>query len=284
MAGPIPFPDDKRNVLITGCSSGIGYHAAHALAARGWRVFATCRKPEDCTRLEAEGLESFPLDYSDTASITAAVQDALARTNGRLDALFNNGAYAIPGATEDLPTDALRALFETNLFGWHELTRQILPVMRAQGAGRIVQNSSVLGLAALKWRGAYVATKFALEGLTDVMRLEMAGTGISFSLIEPGPVTSRIRENSIPHFERWIDWEGSPRAQEYRDTLLARLYDKREPDFFELPPEAVTRRLIHALEARRPRPRYYVTTPTRLLGTARRILPTPALDWLLRKF
>jgi NAD(P)-dependent dehydrogenase (short-subunit alcohol dehydrogenase family) len=284
MTGKKTLTEHRRAVLITGCSSGIGYHAAHALAARGWQVLATCRKPQDCARLQAEGLESFVLDYTDTASIRAAVQDALARTGGRLDALFNNGAYAIPGATEDLPTDALRALFETNLFGWHELTRQILPVMRAQGHGRIVQNSSVLGLAALQWRGAYVATKFALEGLSDVLRLEMAGTGIEIILIEPGPVTSKIRENSIPHFEKWIDWEASPRAQEYRDGLLARLYDKREPDFFELPPEAVTRRLIHALESRRPRARYYVTTPTKVLGTARRLLPTRALDWLLRKF
>ncbi len=272
-----------RSILITGCSSGIGHHAAHALAKRGWRVFATCRKREDTLRLQGEGLESLVLDLTDRDSIARALADILARSDGRLDALFNNGAYAIPGATEDLPTDALRAIFEANLFGWHELTRQVLPVMRAQGHGRIVQNSSVLGLAGLRWRGAYVATKFALEGLTDVLRLEMAGTGIQISLIEPGPVTSRIRENSIPHFERWIDWQASPRADQYRDSLLARLYDKKEPDFFELPPDAVTRRLIHALEARRPRARYYVTTPTWLLGGARRVLPTRLLDMILRK-
>ncbi len=272
-----------RTVLITGCSSGIGHHAAHALAARGWRVFASCRKPDDVARLQDEGLESLVLDLTDTASISGSVQQVLTQTDGRLDALFNNGAYAIPGATEDLPTDALRAIFETNFFGWHEVTRQVLPVMRAQGHGRIVQNSSVLGLAALRWRGAYVASKFALEGLTDVLRLEMAGTGIHISLIEPGPVTSRIRENSIPHFERWIDWRNSPRAGEYEAGLLARLYDERGPDFFELPPDAVTRRLIHAVESRRPRARYYVTTPTYLLGTARRILPTRLLDMVLGK-
>jgi NAD(P)-dependent dehydrogenase (short-subunit alcohol dehydrogenase family) len=272
-----------RSILITGCSSGIGHHAAHALAKRGWRVFATCRKREDTLRLQGEGLESLVLDLTDRDSIARALAEVLARSDGRLDALFNNGAYAIPGATEDLPTDALRAIFEANLFGWHELTRQVLPVMRAQGHGRIVQNSSVLGLAGLRWRGAYVATKFALEGLTDVLRLEMAGTGIQISLIEPGPVTSRIRENSIPHFERWIDWQASPRADQYRDSLLARLYDKQKPDFFELPPDAVTRRLIHALEARRPRARYYVTTPTWLLGGARRVLPTRLLDMILRK-
>ncbi|TVP70680.1 MAG: SDR family oxidoreductase [Rhodobacteraceae bacterium] len=281
MAKPI---ERARSVLITGSSSGIGYHAAHALTARGWRVFATCRSETDCTRLRAEGLESLWLDYTDKASMQAAVTEIVARTGGRLDALFNNGAYALPGAVEDLPADGLRAIFETNLFGWHELTRQVLPLMRAQGHGRIVQNSSVLGLAALKWRGAYVATKFALEGLSDVLRLELAGTGIRVILIEPGPVTSRIRQNSIAHFEKWIDWENSPRAQDYRDSLLARLYDQREPDFFELPPEAVTRRVIHALEAPRPRARYYVTTPTYLLGSARRVLPTRALDWLLDKF
>jgi NAD(P)-dependent dehydrogenase (short-subunit alcohol dehydrogenase family) len=283
MYGQNPNTNRARSILITGCSSGIGYHAAHTLHTRGWRVFATCRQEHDCTRLRSEGLESFRLDYTDKGSLHRAMDQVLQSTGGTLDALFNNGAYAVPGATEDLPTDALRAIFETNLFGWHELTRLVVPVMRAQGHGRIVQNSSVLGLAALKWRGAYVATKFALEGLSDVLRLELADTGIHVCLIEPGPITSRIRENSIPHFEAWIDWQNSPHAEQYRDSLLARLYDKRDPDFFELPPEAVTRRLIHAIEANRPRPRYYVTTPTRLLGSIRRILPTRALDWILRK-
>lgn len=272
-----------RSILMTGCSSGIGHHAAHAMAARGWHVLATCRKESDCARLRADGLDSFPLDLTDMASIHKGLSQALDSTGGRLDALFNNGAFALPGAVEDLPTDGLRAVFETNLFGWHELTRAVIPVLRAQGHGRIVQNSSILGLAALKWRGAYVASKFALEGLTDVMRLELAGTGIHVSLIEPGPITSRIRENSIPHFERWIDWKNSPRAEQYRDSLLARLYDKREPDFFELPPDAVTKRLIHALESRRPRARYPVTTPTYLLAALRRMLPTRLLDMVLQR-
>ncbi len=272
-----------RSVLITGCSSGIGQHAAHALAARGWHVLATCRRAPDCAALRAAGLDSFALDLTCADSIRDGVAAAQARTGGRLDALFNNGAIALPGAVEDVPTDGLRAVFETNLFGWHALTRAVLPIMRAQGHGRIVQNSSVLGLAGLKWRGAYVASKFALEGLTDVLRLEMAGTGIKLSLIEPGPITSRIRQNSIAQFERWIDWQASPRADAYRDGLLARLYDDTGPDFFELPPAAVTRRLIHALESRRPRARYAVTTPARLLGVARRVLPTRALDMLLTR-
>lgn len=274
--------DAQRSVLITGCSSGIGLDGARALRARGWRVFAACRKPEDCARLEAEGFESPHLDYTDTATITASVRQVLAATGGRLDAVFNNGAHAIPGATEDLPTDALRAIFEANLFGWHELTRQVLPVMRAQGFGRVVQCSSVLGFTPLKWRGAYVSTKFALEGLSHVLRLEMADTPIRIILIEPGPVTSRIRVNSIPHFERWIDWQASPRADQYRKTLLKRLYEGGT-DRFELPASAVTKRLIHAMESPKPRVRYFVTTPTWLMAAVMRMLPLSWADKLLRR-
>ena len=199
----------ERSVLITGCSSGIGLDAARGMKARGWRVFASCRLPEDCARLTAEGFEAPRIDYTDAGSIEAGLGEVLEATGGRLDALFNNGAHGTPGAVEDLPTDGLRAIFEANLFGWHELTRRVLPVMRAQGHGRIVQNSSVLGFVTLRWRGAYVATKHALEGLTDTLRLEMQGTGIHVILIEPGPVTTMIREKSIPHFERWIDWKSS---------------------------------------------------------------------------
>ncbi|HMO72413.1 MAG TPA: SDR family oxidoreductase [Paracoccaceae bacterium] len=273
----------QRSILITGCSSGIGLDAARSLHARGWKVFATCRAETDCERLRTEGLDSFRLDYTDPASIAGAVERAAEATGGRLDALFNNGAYACPGAVEDLPTDALRAIFETNLFGWHDLTRRVIPMMRAQGAGRIVQCSSVLGFVGLKWRGAYVATKHALEGLSDVMRLEMAGTGIEVILIEPGPIATRIRENAIPHFERWIDWRASARSAEYAG-LLDRLYKPaQKKDRFELQPDAVTARLIHALESPRPRARYHVTTPTHAMGALRRVLPTRALDWVLRR-
>lgn len=273
-----------RSILITGCSSGIGHHCAHALNDRGWQVLATCRKPEDAARLRDEGLTTGVLDLADTASIAAGLDWALDQTGGTLDALFNNGAFGLPGAVEDLPTDGLREIFETNLFGGHELTRRVIPVMRAQGHGRIVQNSSVLGFVTYKWRGAYVATKHALEGLTDTLRLELRGSGLHVILIEPGPVTSKIRENSRPHFERWIDWERSAHADLYRDTLLKRLYgDKDKPDPFELPPEAVAKALIRALEAGRPRPRYYVTVPTHFMGLMRRLLPSRALDWLITK-
>ncbi|MFZ1660645.1 MAG: SDR family NAD(P)-dependent oxidoreductase [Paracoccaceae bacterium] len=271
----------EKTILVTGCSSGIGYDAAHGLKRAGWRVFATCRKEEDCARLRDEGLESFALDYADDTSIKAAFDEALSRTGGTLGAIFNNGAFACPGAVEDLPTDALRAIFNVNLFGYHELTRLALPVMRKQGYGRIVNCSSVLGLVGIRWRGAYVATKFAMEGLTDVLRLEMADTPIRAILIEPGPITSKIRVNSIPHFERWIDWRKSPRKAQYEASLLKRLYEKRGPDRFELPASAVTAKLLQALETPRPKARYYVTTPTYLMGTARRILPQRMLDWVL---
>lgn len=273
----------ERTILITGCSSGIGLDAARGLRTRGWRVFASCRAEADCARLRAEGFDSPQLDYADTASITRALAEVLEATGGRLDALYNNGAFAIPGAVEDLPTEALRALFEANVFGWHDLTRQVIPVMRAQGHGRIVNCSSVLGLVPMPWRGAYVASKHALEGLTDVLRIEMADTPLRVILIEPGPVTSHIRRNSVPHFERWVNWRASPRAAQYEASLLKRLYAPPSKDRFELPASAVTRVLVHALEARRPKPRYYVTVPTHLMGTLRRLLPTRALDWIIAR-
>jgi len=274
--------ETQRVVLITGCSSGIGNHAARTLAARGWRVFATCRKQADCDRLVAEGLESFRIDYEDGASIEAGFAEAMERSGGQLDALFNNGAYAIPGAAEDLPVEALRAIFQANLFGWHELTRRAIPVMRAQGHGRVLMNSSVLGLAALRMRAAYVSTKFALEGYTDTLRLEMRGTPIHVMLLEPGPVKTRIRENARAHYERWIDRDNSVWHAFYRDVVEPRLYKERPPpDPFELSCVATTKKIVLALESRRPRPRYYVTTPTYIVGTLRRLLPTRMLDRIL---
>ena len=273
----------QKSILITGCSSGIGEHAAYALKKRGWRVFASCRKAEDCARFQADGFDAPLIDYANPATIESGLADVLTATGGTLDALFNNGAYGIPGAVEDLPTDALRAIFETNVFGYHDLTRRVIPVMRAQGHGRIIQNSSVLGFVVLRWRGAYNATKFALEGLTDTLRLEMRDTPIHVILIEPGPITTKIRENSIPHFEKWIDWEASPRADQYRTGLRKRLYTNSGPDAFELPCDAVTKKLIHALEAANPRPRYFVTTPTYVMNLLKRVLPTRMLDWVSAK-
>ena len=275
----------QKSILITGCSSGIGYDAAHGLKARGWRVFATARKPDDVARLAAEGLESFALDHTDPETIRTALAAATERTGGTLDAIFANGAHGLPAATEDLPTQALREIFEANFFGIHELTRQTLPIMRAQGHGRIVLNSSILGFTAFLWRSAYVSTKYALEGYADTLRIEYAGTGIHTVLIEPGPIATEFRRKSRPHFERWIDWQASPRRAAYEATVLPRLYDdsgKRDP--FQLPPSAVTKALIHALEARRPKARYPVTLPTRAAAVLKRVLPARAADRIIARF
>lgn len=274
----------QRSILITGCSSGIGLDAARTLHARGWRVFATCRQEADCVRLKSEGLESFVLDYASSDSVQSAARHTLELTGGTLDALFNNGAYAIPGLIEDLPREALQTLFETNVFGQFELINALLPTMRNQGHGRIVNCSSVLGFAALPFRGAYVASKFAMEGLSDTLRLEMQDTPIRIILIEPGPIATRIRQNSITHFERWINWQNSARRTAYENILRPRLYEPSlKKDRFELPPSAVTDKLIHALESSRPRPRYYVTTPTHIAGILKRLLSTRLLDRVMSR-
>ena len=276
----------QRTILITGCSSGIGLDAARTLAARGWRVFATCRAEADCARLRDAGLESFALDYADEAGVEGAAAEALARAGGRLDALFNNGAYAIPGFIEDLPTDALRAIFEANLFGWHTLTRALIPAMRAHaeagGAGRIVMCSSVLGFAPVPWRGGYVATKHALEGYADVLRLEMRRAPLHVSLIEPGPIRTRFNENARAQFARWIDVDRSARRDELK-AVEGRYGAQAAENPFTLPASAVTAKLVHAVESRRPKARYYVTTPTYVVAAIRRLAPRAALDWLMAK-
>mgnify|MGYP001216337116 FL=1 len=274
----------QKSILITGCSSGIGLDCAKTLHANGWMVFASCRQQKDCDRLKMMGIEAPRLDHADPVSITETIQYILTKTNGKLDAVFNNGAFAVPGAVEDLPTDALRSIYETNLFGYHEVIRQVIPIMRAQGKGKILNCSSVLGFVAIPWRGAYNSTKFALEGLTDTLRIEMRNTNINVILIEPGPIGTKIRENSIPHFERWVDWENSPRKKQYETGLIKRLYQPRnKPDAFELPVSAVTKVVMKALESHRPKPRYYVTIPTHFMGVLRRTLSTRSLDWFISR-
>ncbi|MGB5716243.1 MAG: SDR family oxidoreductase [Gammaproteobacteria bacterium] len=272
----------KKSILITGCSSGIGLCVARGLKSRGYRVFATARKAHDVQQLEADGFESLQLDLAHSDSIATAVDEILERTGGTLDALFNNGAYGQPGAVEDLSRDVLRAQFEINLFGWHELTNRVLPVMRRQGHGRIVQNSSVLGFVALRYRGAYNASKYALEGLTDTLRLELAGTDIHVALVEPGPVSSRFRENALRAFQENIDADSSVHRDRYQ-AMEARLKTKGPVVPFTLPAEAVLKKVIHALESRRPRARYYVTFPTYLFGILKRLLSTRLLDKMLNK-
>ncbi len=272
----------RQTILITGCSSGIGLCVAEALQRRGHQVFATARQPVDVERLKRAGLTALQLNLDDSDSIQHAVAEVLQETGGKLDALFNNAAYGQPGAVEDLSREVLRAQFETNLFGTHELTCLIIPVMRRQGHGRIIQNSSVLGLAALPFRGAYNASKFALEGLTDTLRLELRNTNIHISLIEPGPITSRFRANSYEKFQHTIDADNSPFRDAYHG-MISRLTKPGPAAPFTLPPEAVLNKVIHALESPRPQVRYYVTLPTYLFATLRRILPFRALDWVLAR-
>ena len=266
-----------KSILVTGCSSGIGLCAARVMKSRGWRVFATARKPEDIARLRDEiGVESLYLDYAEPRSIEDAATHVLDATGGRLFALFNNGAYGQPGAVEDLTPDVLRAQFEANVFGWHDLTRRVLPSMRAQGRGRVVFCSSVLGFVVGPYRGAYCASKYAIEALADALRMELAATGIHIALIEPGPIASRFIENALGAYRRHIDLENSAHREVYRQRLAA--MEAGGDQTFKLGPEAVVDRLIEALESRKPKARYYVTVPTYIAALLRRVLPTRALD------
>ncbi|MBP2562894.1 NAD(P)-dependent dehydrogenase (short-subunit alcohol dehydrogenase family) [Neorhizobium galegae] len=273
---------ENRTIIVTGCSSGIGDHCARALKADGWRVFATVRKAADLASLEADGIEALLMDYTQPDTISALVETVLARTGGRLGALFNNGAYGQAGAVEDLSTDVLREQFETNFFGWHELTRWVIPVMRAQGHGRIVNCSSILGLLPYRYRGAYTASKYALEGLTITMRMELEGSGIGVSLIEPGPITSRFTANALTKIRENVDLEGSVHAKQY-ERQIKRLDGRGQVSRHKLGPEAVYEVLTHALTAARPKPHYLVTKPAKQGAFLKRILPAALFYKLMRR-
>lgn len=270
----------SRSILITGCSSGIGLSVAQGLKARGYRVFASARRPEDVEKLKALGLESLKLDLDESSSIQQAVTEVLDKTQGRLYALFNNGAYGQPGAVEDLSRETLRAQLETNLLGWHELTRLLLPSMLGQGEGRIINNSSLLGFVAMPFRGAYNCSKYALEGLSDTLRLELHGTGVFVSLIEPGPINSRFRDNGYLKYKANID-SGKSRHLKAYQAMEARLLKEGPAAPFTLPPEAVLKAVIKALESPRPKARYPVTLPSHVLHLLKRLLPDRLLDAVL---
>ncbi|MGO6813757.1 SDR family oxidoreductase [Rhizobium brockwellii] len=272
---------EQRTIVVTGCSSGIGAHCARALKADGWRVFATVRKPDDLKGLEAEGIEAFLMDYARTETISDLVGAVLERSGGRIDALFNNGAYGQPGAVEDLSTATLRAQFEANFFGWHELTRQVLPPMRKRGHGRIVQCSSILGVVPYRYRGAYTASKFALEGLSITLRMELQGSGIHVSLIEPGPIATRFTANALAKIKEHIDLENSPYAVDYI-RQLARLDGSGPVNRHKLGPEAVYSVLKHALNSKNPWPHYPVTTPAKQGMFLKRLLPADLFYRLMR--
>jgi len=272
----------KESILITGCSSGIGYFCAKSLHQAGYKVIASCRNTEDVERLREQGLFCLQLDVTSADSIHRAIDEVMEYTDGKLDVLFNNAAYGQCGALEDLPTEALRTQFETNVFGWHELTKTVIPIMLEQGGGKIIQNSSVLGLVAMKYRGAYNASKFALEGYTDTLRLELMDTDISVSLIEPGPIVSQFRTNALKAFKANIDMGASRHYQSYQNTI-DRLGKKESSNRFTLQPEAVLKSVQAILSSDQPKARYYVTQPTYIFGVLRRLLSTKMLDKLLVK-
>lgn len=271
-----------KNILITGCSSGIGYASAKGLKARGYQVYTTARKMNDVDKLKAEGFHCIQLDYADSKSVQLCADKLLKLIDGNLYAVFHNGAYGQPGAVEDLTRNTLEKQFAANVFGWMELNNRLIPHMRVNNQGRIIFNSSVLGLVSLPFRGAYNASKYAIEGFADTLRLELSDTNIKVSLIEPGPIESRFRPNALQALKDNVDMEASPHRERYVGTLK-RLAKQGKVDPFTLPPEAVLEKVILCLEKQNPKPHYYVTKPTYIMGFLKRLLPTTFMDKFILK-
>ena len=269
-----------RTVLITGCSSGIGLCLAHGLRSSGYHVFATARKEEDVTKLKKLGFEAFMLDLASSKSIKAAIYELYKKTDG-LYALINNGAYGQAGALEDISREALEKQFQANVFGWHELTNLVLPSMKAINIGRVIYISSVLGFVAMPFRGPYVASKFAIEGLVNTLRLELKKTKIKLSLIQPGPIESKFRHNAFLAFKENVDSSKSDYKREYK-IMIERLNSDKNVQF-TLAPEAVLRCVLHALESKVPKNHYRVTFPTKLFAFLCRILPSSWMDNILSR-
>ena len=274
-----------KNILITGCSSGIGKNVAITLHNKGWRVFATCRSKTDCTFFTKLGIESFPLDLLKEESINCAVNLVKEKTKSQLDVLFNNGAYAIPGAIQDIPRSAMREIFEVNVFGQIDLINRCIPLMMNSDYPKIINCSSVLGFISLPYRGLYSATKYSIEALTDALRRENYDSKIKFVLIQPGPINTDIKKKSVKHFEKWIDWKKSIHQKTYENKVIKRLYDNNYKDSFnsyELQPDEVTKILINVLNSKKPKARYKITIQTKIAQIMTKLLPTNTLDWFFK--
>lgn len=274
------LPLSAKTILITGCSSGIGYASAKTLQQAGWRVIASCRKIEDVQRLQAEGLESIQLDVTSEQDIQNAFD--YIRTSGQLDAVFCNAGYGQPGTVEDIPRAALQEIFDTNVIGNWQVMNEALKIFRQQNSGRILITSSILGFAAMHYRGAYNATKFALEGMADTLRHELYGSNIFVSLIEPGPIQSQFRPNSVKKLYQYIDMERSFHKEGYQKQLK-RLTHKGNANPFALPATACAKSVLSALNSPKPKARYQITFPTKLFWWLRRLLPTILFDFACRK-
>ncbi len=271
-----------ETVLVTGCSSGIGYHVAKGLMERGYNVYATARKPEDVERLISEGFKCLQLDYADSESVQDLANELMLLVGTNLYAVFHNGAYGQPGAVEDLTRETLEKQFATNVFGWMELNNRLVVLMRHNNRGRIIFNSSVLGLIALPFRGAYNASKYAIEGFADTLRLELSDTHINVSLIEPGPIESQFRPNALQALKENVNMDDSVHRDRYKGTL-ERLAKQGNVDPYTLKPEAVLKKVLHALESDKPQAHYYVTIPTYVMGTMKRLLPAKWMDKFILK-
>ena len=274
-----------KNILITGCSSGIGKNVAITLHNKGWRVFATCRSKTDCTFFTKLGIESFPLDLLKEESINCAVNLVKEKTESQLDVLFNNGAYAIPGAIQDIPRSAMREIFEVNVFGQIDLINRCIPLMMNSDYPKVINCSSVLGFISLPYRGLYSATKYSIEALTDALRRENYDSKIKFVLIQPGPINTDIKKKSVKHFEKWIDWKKSIHKKTYENKVIKRLYDNNYKDSFnryELQPDEVTKILINVLNSKKPKARYKITIQTKIAQIMTKLLPTNTLDWFFK--
>jgi NAD(P)-dependent dehydrogenase (short-subunit alcohol dehydrogenase family) len=277
------YPPIPKVAVVTGCSTGIGLATAVLLKERGWRVFATARRERDLKMLRDYGLLDVDMDLSDSASVNKAAQDILGREHGKVGALVNNAGFGQPGAVEDLSREALRAQFEVNVFGLQELTRAFIPALRAQGAGRIVNISSVLGNVSLPFLGAYCASKFALEALSDSLRIELHGTGVALSVIQPGPIITAFRQNAIDQFESSVSEKESRFGDFFARELHRRRNSVKTPGFMNKSPEAVAKKVAHALESSRPWRRYCVTPSAYAGALVRRFLPYSVMDVIFRR-
>lgn len=265
-------------VLITGASSGIGHATALALAARGWIVYGAARRVDRMTALQDAGCHVLEMDVTDDASMVAGV-DRIVAEQGRLDVLVNNAGYGSYGALEDVPIAEARRQFEVNVFGLARLTQLVLPTMRALGRGRIVNISSIGGRIYEPIGSWYHATKFAVEGLSDSLRIELAPHGIDVVIIQPGPIRTEwngiSRESAL---ER--SGEGPYRAQA---AALVRNYETTDASALSGTPEDVAATIVKAVTASRPRTRYATPVAAKIIVGLRRALPDRVMDSILRR-
>ena len=265
-------------VLITGCSSGIGHATAELLARDGWTVYATARNSETLADLKALGCRTLPLDVTDEASMSAAVNAVIA-AEGAVGVLINNAGYSQSGAVESVPLDAVRRQFETNVFGLIRMCQLVLPGMRDQQWGRIVNLSSMGGRLTFPGGGLYHASKYAVEALSDALRFEVQGFGVRVIVIEPGLIVTNFGDTAAGSVEQ----AGGPYADFNRDVARA-IEDVYQGPLAKLGagPDAVAKTIAGALNSEHPKTRYPVTVSAHLMINQRRLMPDRLWDRVMR--